>query len=100
MSGKQTISEWKKAVMPVVESKVNEFIQMGYDKTTPEDIWECLNQRVWKGNPKKGLHEVVQDIFHLSSDVFIGYLTMNAYQDDKDLMSSIAALTGSNSNKQ
>lgn len=89
----QTVKEWKSIVGPAIDSKVDEFIQMGYEKTTGDDIWLCLEQRIWKGNPTKKLHEIVQDIFHLSSDVYIGYLTMNAYQDDDDLMASIAALT-------
>lgn len=89
----QTVKEWKMSVEPAIDSKVQEFIQMGYEKTTSADIWSCLEQRVWKGNPTKKLHEIVQDIFHLSSDVYIGYLTMNAYQDDDGLMASIAALT-------
>lgn len=89
----QTVKDWKPMIKPAIESKVSEFIEMGYEKATSEDIWLCLEQRVWKGNPTKKLHEVVQDVFHLSADIYMGYLTMNAYQDDDDLMASIAALT-------
>lgn len=93
MEAGQSVKEWKPIVKPAIESKVKEFIQMGYEKTTSEDVWSCLEARVWKKKENKKLHEVVQDIFHLSSDVYISYLTMNAYRDDDDLMASIAAIT-------
>ncbi|MBP1968774.1 hypothetical protein J2Z83_000868 [Virgibacillus natechei] len=93
MDMEQTINEWKPFVKPALDSKVNEFRVMGYSKATEEDIWNCLVQKVWKGNPNKRLHEIVQDVFHLGSNIYLSYLTVNAYQDD-DLMASISALTG------
>ncbi|UJL44943.1 post-transcriptional regulator [Virgibacillus sp. NKC19-16] len=88
----QTVNEWKDTIKPALDSKVDEFRLMGYSKAKPEDIWNCLVQKVWKGNPDKRLHEIVQDVFHLGSNVYLSYLTVNAYQDD-DLMASITALT-------
>jgi len=89
----QTVVEWKPIIKPVIESKVNEFLEMGYTMATSEDLWACLEQKVWGGNPTKKLHEIVQDIFHLSPDIYMSYLTLHAFQDDTDLMASIAALT-------
>lgn len=86
------VSEWKSMIEEVLDSKVREFHLLGYSRATSEDIWSCLEDRVWKGNSKKRLHEIVQDIFHLKSNTYMSYLTVNAYQDD-DLMDSIAALT-------
>ncbi|MFD2759527.1 post-transcriptional regulator [Lentibacillus juripiscarius] len=88
----RTVHEWKQKVLPALESKASEFRLMGYDKTTREDVWSCLNEKVWKGDPSKRLFEIVQDIFQLSSNVYMSYLTINAHQDD-NLMASIAALT-------
>ncbi|MEN2765878.1 post-transcriptional regulator [Ornithinibacillus xuwenensis] len=93
MESVKTVNEWKLLLMPVLESKAEEFQLMGYTRATDEDIWKCLVKKVWKGNPEKRLHEVVQDVFHLSSNIYMSYLTVDAYQDD-DLMASIAALTG------
>lgn len=95
---KQTVEEWRTTVLPVIDSKVNELIVMGYSKVNREEVWSCLKKKVWKGNPEKRLHEVVQDILHLRPHVYMSYLTMNAYQDD-DLMASIQALTNPNHNK-
>ncbi|RLL47985.1 hypothetical protein D8M04_01520 [Oceanobacillus piezotolerans] len=90
----QTVNDWKPMVQSVLESKVDEFQAMGYSQATAEDIWVCLEEKVWKGNPEKRIHEVVQEIFRLSSNQYVSYLTVKAYQDDDDLMASIAALTG------
>ncbi|QKY71644.1 post-transcriptional regulator [Lentibacillus sp. CBA3610] len=83
--------EWKPEIEPALKSKATELKIMGYNATS-EDVWNCLKDKVWKGNPSKRLYEVVQDIFHLSSNVYMSYLTINAHQDD-DLAASIAALT-------
>ncbi|WP_188453536.1 post-transcriptional regulator [Virgibacillus oceani] len=89
----KTVNEWRDLLKPALESKTSEFRLMGYPQATSDDIWNCLVQKVWKGNPTMRLHEVTQDIFHLASNLYMSYLTVNAYQDD-DLMASIAALTG------
>ncbi|MFD2046194.1 post-transcriptional regulator [Ornithinibacillus salinisoli] len=88
----KSVEEWKEMLQPVLESKTQEFLMMGYSKATNDDIWNCLVKKVWKGHPSKRLYEVVQDILHLGSNIYMSYLTVNAYQDD-DLMASIAALT-------
>jgi len=91
----KTVSAWKSLIIPALESKSSEFRLQGYEEATSEDVWKCLTERVWKGNPEKRLYEVVQDIFHLGSNVYMSYLTLNAYQEN-DLMDSIAALTVAN----
>lgn len=92
MVGKRTVNEWKKVVAPALDSKVEELLQMGYSKVTHDKVWECLQTRIWKGNPDKRIHEVVQDIMHLNANKYMSFLTIESYQDN-DLMASIAALT-------
>jgi hypothetical protein len=92
METRKEVSKWKIEIGPALESKVYEFHQMGYTRATTEDIWKCLTKKVWKGNPDKRIHEVVQDVFHLGSNIYLSYLTVDAYQND-DLSASIAALT-------
>lgn len=84
--------DWKTDVQPALSCKVSEFHSLGYHQVTEEDIWNCLVQKVWKGNPSKHLYEIVQDIFHLGTAEYMSYLASTAHQDD-DLMASIAALT-------
>lgn len=85
-------NEWKVMIEPVLDSKVYEFQLMGYSRATKDDVWKCLEKKVWKGDPHKHIYEVVQDILHLGSNIYLSYLTVEAYQND-DLMASIAAVT-------
>ncbi|MBM7569548.1 post-transcriptional regulator [Aquibacillus albus] len=94
MEIQKSVSDWKSMLSVVLHSKVDEFRMMGYSRTTSEDVWNCLTEKVWKGNPEKRLHEVVQDIFHLNSNTYMSYLTVQTYKDD-NLLASIAALTNS-----
>ncbi|MEW9675873.1 post-transcriptional regulator [Lentibacillus sp. L22] len=88
----QRVEQWKSHIKPALDSKTSELRLMGYMQATNDDIWDCLVKKVWKGNPTKRLYEVTNDIFHLASNVYMSYLTLEAYQDD-DLAASIAALT-------
>ncbi len=85
------VSLWKDTVQPVLESKAEEFKHLGYSNTDKEAIWKCMMKKVWKNNPNKRIHEVVQDIFHLSTNQYISFITVEAYQND-DLMASIHAV--------
>lgn len=89
--GKKRVSEWKEVVKPALHSKHIEFSYMGYSIATTDEIWNCLTNHVWQGDPEKKLHQVVQDILHLSSSTYMNYLTLHTYQDD-DLMESIRAV--------
>ncbi|MFD1850171.1 post-transcriptional regulator [Oceanobacillus bengalensis] len=89
----QTVNDWKPMVQSVLESKSIEFKALGYSQANAEDIWKCLVEKVWKGNPERRIHEIVQDIFRLGSSIYLSYLTTQSYQDN-DLMASIVALTG------
>jgi len=90
----KTIQEWRLIVEPALRSKQGEFKLVGYSDISTEEIWECLKEKVWKGNPTKRLHEVVQDIFHLPTTTYISFITVNALRvEDDDLMASIQAVT-------
>lgn len=91
----RSVNEWKEAMEPALESKKSEFQLMGYSQASTDEIWHCMVQKVWKGNPPKRVYEVVQDIFHLASTIYLSYLTVKAYEDD-DLMASIQAVTHTN----
>ncbi|GIO27654.1 post-transcriptional regulator [Ornithinibacillus bavariensis] len=92
----KTVNDWKKELGSALRSKADEFHMMGYKEATEENIWDCLVKKVWKGNPEKRLYEVIQDIFHLRSSIYMSYITVDAYQSfqDEDLMASIQALMG------
>lgn len=93
----KTVKEWKPMLNEVLTSKREELLMMGYSRVTNEELWSCLYERVWQQNKNKRLHEVVQDVLHLKSSIYMNYLTLNAYQDD-NLMASISALTNEEQN--
>jgi len=86
------VAHWKKSIYPVLTSKVEEFHMLGYSRAHEEDVWKCLEKKVWKGKqPNKRLHEIVQDVLHLNSGTYMSYLTVQAYQED-DLLAQVEAL--------
>lgn len=90
---KKQASKWKHEINDVLLGKVEEFQLLDYSKATSEDVWNCLMQKVWKGDPEKALHEVVQDIYHLSPGLYMTYLTQQSLMVD-ELQESIDALLG------
>ncbi|SIS36685.1 post-transcriptional regulator [Salimicrobium flavidum] len=86
------VEEWRSLVEPVVISKRNELWLLGYSNVTKDDIWNCLNKKVWKKNKENHLHAVVQDIFHLQPHTYLGYVANQIYQND-DLEASLEAVT-------
>ncbi|WP_143588878.1 post-transcriptional regulator [Terribacillus halophilus] len=92
----KTVNEWKAEVMPAIISKKDEFHLLGYEKASAADIWSCMEKKVWKKDTEKPkrLYEVVADIMQLNISVYMGYLTMSVYEEDEDLMASIAAING------
>ena len=91
---KKPVQEWREIILPALESKKSELRIVGYSDVTIDKLWDCLMARVWKSNPSKRLHEVIQDVFHLPPSVYMNFLTNEAYNLEDDLMSSIAAVTG------
>ncbi|MDQ0158732.1 post-transcriptional regulator [Alkalibacillus salilacus] len=90
---KKHVETWRPELDHVIQSKVEELTLLGYDEVTHEDVWFCLNQKVWRKNKELTLHEVVQDILHMSDQLFMSYLTVQAQQDTGNLMEHIEALT-------
>lgn len=91
MKEMDNVKNWKQMVTPFLNSKAEELHLMGYNQATKEDVWDCLVEKVWKGHPDKRIYEVVADIMHLNSSIYLSYLTVKSYEND-DLKTSIAAL--------
>lgn len=86
------VEEWRRRVEPVLKSKRDEFWLLGYPAASEEEIWNCLNKKVWKKDKEKPLHAVVQDIFHLQPHTYLGYVANQIYKND-DLKASLEAVT-------
>ncbi|WP_102026912.1 post-transcriptional regulator [Salirhabdus sp. Marseille-P4669] len=91
----RAVSKWKPFVLPVLKSKVEELHVLGYDQADEENVWDCCLKKVWKKDVELRLHQVVQDIFHLSAGTYMAYLTREFYRND-DLLAQIEAISGLN----
>lgn len=87
------VSHWKPYIQPALASKVDELKVMGYSRTNEKDVWDCMVEKVWKGDPEKKLYQVVQDLLHLNTSTYMSYLTVKAYKQD-DLFAQIEAIRG------
>ncbi|MBB5173204.1 post-transcriptional regulator [Texcoconibacillus texcoconensis] len=70
---------WKEELQVVLESKVDEFHHLGYERASSEDVWQCL-QNKWKNNPPIHIHQAVSDLLRLSPNEYMNWLTMQVYQ--------------------
>lgn len=68
-------------LMPVLESKVEEFKVLGYGKITTEDLWSYLTQKKWR-KPKDGIrmNELVADIFSTNIGEYMNFAALEAYK--------------------
>ena len=82
MVGKEGLIEaYREQLSIVLESKVEEFQMLGYDRVTKEDVWKCLKTRKWKKvDSDVRLYELVNDVLTLTANEYMTFLTMKAYQ--------------------
>lgn len=74
------IDFYKQQVEPALQSKMEEFKLLGYDRVTMEELWDCLQVKKWKKKEDKQLHEVVADILSLKVSEYMSYLTIEAFK--------------------
>lgn len=70
-----TDEELNRVVEELCVSKAEEFIMLGYEHVTGEQIWECVKDKYKKELPS--LHEIVNDILSLKTTQFMNWMTMN-----------------------
>jgi hypothetical protein len=73
------VDKHREELAEVINSKVEEFHFLGYDRVTTDEIWDCLKKRKWKKyKEEKMLHQLVNDVLSLSPSEFMNYLTIEA----------------------
>ncbi|HEK9101369.1 histidine kinase [Bacillus pfraonensis] len=83
MTEKEDLVEaYRGQLQVVLESKVEEFQMIGYDRVTTEEIWKCLKSKKWKKvDSDVRLYELVNDVLTLTANEYMTYLTVEAYQE-------------------
>ncbi|EMY5508350.1 post-transcriptional regulator [Bacillus sp. FSL L8-0642] len=75
------VESYRGQLQVVLESKVEEFHMFGYDRVTDDDIWKFLKVKKWKNiNGDVRLYELVNDVLRVSTNEYMNYLTVEAYQ--------------------
>lgn len=75
------IDAYREELSVVLQSKVEEFHMLGYDRVTEQEIWTCLKSKTWKRLPEEiKIHQLVNDVLKLSTSDYMTYLTMQAYK--------------------
>ena len=75
------IDAYRQELTVVLQSKVEEFHMLGYDRVTEQEIWTCLKSKKWKQFPEEiKIHQLVNDVLTLSTSDYMTYLTMQAYK--------------------
>lgn len=66
-------------IMYICELKIQEFILLGYENITPEEIWKCVSEKYKEIPP---LHRVVNDILSLKPGRLMNWMTMQAFKGE------------------
>ncbi|WP_342046360.1 post-transcriptional regulator [Bacillus sp. OTU530] len=75
------IDAYRQELNVVLQSKMEEFHMLGYDRVTEQEIWTCLKSKKWKQLPEEiKIHQLVNDVLTLSTSDYMTYLTMQAYK--------------------
>ncbi|MEH7456517.1 histidine kinase [Bacillus pseudomycoides] len=78
----ELVEAYRGQLQVVLQSKVEEFQMLGYDRVTIDDIWKCLKNKKWKKiDSNVRLHELVNDVLTLTANEYMTYLTVEAYQE-------------------
>jgi hypothetical protein len=82
MKAKRDYESFHYMVKPALISKQEEFLLLGYDNVSQEDIWAFLLKKKWrKGEHEMRLFEVVQSILSLKVGELINFMSVEALKD-------------------
>jgi Post-transcriptional regulator len=82
MKAERDYESFYNKVKPALISKQEEFLLLGYDNVSQEDIWTFLLKKKWrKGDHEMRLFEVVQSILSLKVGELINFMSVEALKD-------------------
>ncbi|WP_018661045.1 post-transcriptional regulator [Heyndrickxia acidiproducens] len=69
-------------LLPVLESKAEEFKVVGYGAVGVRELWRYLEKKVWKKvqNGDARMYSLVSDILSIKAGDFMNFMTMEAYR--------------------
>ena len=72
-------------LLPVIHSKCEEFLLLGYDKVSVDYFWDFLKNKKWKKTKEatRSIHQLVNDIMTVKMGEYIQYQTIEAFKDSE-----------------
>ncbi|AIE60864.1 post-transcriptional regulator [Bacillus methanolicus] len=68
-------------VKPALESKLNEFRLLGYEKITEQELWDFLTKKKWKKVREEiHLYQIVQEILSVQVNEYMNFATVEAFK--------------------
>ncbi len=84
MGNKQQFDVWRDQVEPVLQSKVDEFHFLGYERATKDEVWKCIIEQLRKQKAFIHFHDFVNKILTLKPQQYMTWLTVSAYKEPVD----------------
>ncbi|GAF65898.1 post-transcriptional regulator [Alkalihalobacillus trypoxylicola] len=81
---KQQFEAWREVVEPALQSKVDEFHLLGYERVTDQEVWECLMYQLRKSKEFMHLNQFVNHLLSLKPQIYMNWLTIQSYQEPTD----------------
>jgi hypothetical protein len=76
----EQLQAWKETVYPALLSKAEEFHLLGYERVTPNEVWNCIMAKLGRKNEEYMLHQFINVILRMSVNEYMNWLTIQAYQ--------------------
>ncbi|RLQ98090.1 post-transcriptional regulator [Falsibacillus albus] len=79
--GRHPYDSFYESLEPVLSSKIDEFVLIGYGKITKKELWEYLTKKKWK-KPEPGirLHQLVHEVLTIKTSDYMTFATVEAYR--------------------
>lgn len=73
--------DYYEILQPVLKSKAEEFLLVGYGKVKASDLWDYLTKKKWK-KPKTEIrvHELVSDVLSIKAGEYMNFATIEAFR--------------------
>ncbi|CAM3971330.1 post-transcriptional regulator [Alkalicoccus chagannorensis] len=80
----QKWEEWRRKLDPILKSKQEEWVQLGYEKVSKEDVWKTFIYKLEKQKdlPELRLHWMASQLFRLSVNDYMNRELISAYKQE------------------
>ncbi|WP_338777338.1 post-transcriptional regulator [Metabacillus sp. FJAT-52054] len=67
-------------VRPFMKSKLEEFMILGYDHVSEQELWTYLLKKKWKSKEELMIYKMVSDIMSVRAGEFMNFAAVESYK--------------------